>query len=505
MANTSPFRVPLAGPYNTRVSAVNASSTSSGYVGVGIVGVMIVGQASTPSDKDARYVNCFAQTVSDPVSGSKKVYTVKRPGFGTQSTPASGDKGQAVLVWSGQGSGDKVISAFGATNSTVYDGITSLGAITGRCTGLTETFVSTTATVLATSTDSTAWYYDTGIGVMTKISDADFPGNAGETIVGTFAHIDGYAVIMTQSGKLYASDLNSVTAWTATSFDSANAYPDKGVGCVRQGNWIMAFGTQSLQFFYNAGLTPFPLAKATAKTIKVGAISADAITQISDSVFWVGSTPEGGLSTFQYDGTVSRVSTPEIDAIAILAGTANISLSSLRFYGRSFILLTAGTATYVYCIEEKMWHEWSTTTPLWFKTAATSVGTTMVNYAVSNISTSGKVFIQNHASLVFTDNGSAYSARVQLPKIDLGTNRRKFWADATLICDVETSSSPITLAYTDDDFQTYTTWGTLDLSDARPYAARLGASRHRGWVLSHAANTPMRIEAIEGNVEIGTS
>lgn len=503
---SKPFRIALAGAYNTRVSQANASSGASGYWGVGVWGTFIWGAATQPTDKDARYVNCFAQTVTDPISGTKRVYVVKRPGFGTNNTPASGQKGQAVLVWTGSSPGTNVISAFGATNSTVYNGTVSLGAITGRCTGLTETFVSTTPTILASSTDSTAWYYDTGVAVMTKVSDVDFPGNAGETIVGTFAHIDGYAVIMTQSGKLFASDLNSLSGWTASNFDSANAYPDQGVGCVRQGSWILAFGTQSLQFFYNAGLAQFPFSKATAKTVKVGAISADAITQISDNVFWAGSTPEGGLSILQYDGNVSRISTPEIEAILILAGTTNISLSSLRVYGRSFVIVTVGTSiSYVYCIEEKQWHEWNSTEPLWFKTAATSVGATMVNYAISNVSTTGKVFIQNHASLVFTDNGGTYTARVQLPKMDLGTNKRKFWSDATLICDAESSSSPLTLAYTDDDYQTYTTWGTLDLSDDRPIATRLGSSRHRGWVLSHAANTPMRIEALEGNVDIGTS
>ncbi len=43
----------------------------------------------------ARYINCFVQTVSDSISGKKRVYTVKRPGFGTSNTPAAGQKGYA--------------------------------------------------------------------------------------------------------------------------------------------------------------------------------------------------------------------------------------------------------------------------------------------------------------------------------------------------------------------------------------------------------------------------
>jgi len=37
------FRVPVVGPFTNRVSAVNALDSSSGYVGVGIVGMKIIG------------------------------------------------------------------------------------------------------------------------------------------------------------------------------------------------------------------------------------------------------------------------------------------------------------------------------------------------------------------------------------------------------------------------------------------------------------------------------
>lgn len=500
------FKVPLVGPMNTRFSAVNASDSTSGYVGVGIVGLMIVGKTTQSTDKDARYINTFVQTVKDPIYGRTKVYAVKRPGFATGFTPAAGQQGQAVIVWSGQGSGQKVISAFGATNSTIYDNNTSLGAITGRCTGLTETVVgSTTPTIAATSTDNTAWYYDTGVGVTTKITDVDFPGNAGYTLAGTFAHLDSFACVATTDGKVWASDLNSITAWTANSFDSSNAYPDGGVALVRHKNFLMAFGTESVQFYYNAGLTPFPFAKASAMTIKVGAVSAVAIAEISDTKFWCGSTPQGGLSIFQYDGNLSRVSTPEVDAILILAGAANITLTTIRFYGRSFVLVRAGPTTFAYCIEEKMWHEWNSTTPLWYKVAGISLGSTMVNYAVSNVSTSGKVYVMNHATLVFEDDGTTYTARIQTGNEDNGTNARKFYSYMDIVGDVETSASVLTVSKSDDDFATYDVLGTVDLSSQLRRLTRLGSARRRAWVFTHSANTPMRLERGEGELEIGSS
>ena len=497
--------MPLGGAYTTRISSVNTSDGSSGYVGIGIVGVMIVCRTSAVTSKDARYVNCFTHTIPNPLTGERKVYAVKRPGFATSSTPSAGNIGNAIYVWTGKGAGTDVISSFGAVNSTIYNSTSSLGAITGVCTGITETFVSATPTLTVTSTDNTGWYYDTGVGVMTKITDVDFPGNAALTLAGTFAHIDGFACVMTTDGKLWASDLNTVTGWTATSFGSANSYPDKGIGAVRHRNYIMAFGSESVQFFYNAGLTPFPLANASNLTVKVGAVSATAIAQIADTTFWCGSTPQGGLSIFQYDGGLSRISTPEIDSIILLSGASNISLTTLRFYGLSFVLVQSGAQTLAYCVEEKMWHQWNSSITPFYKCAGVSNGSAMVNYGVSKMSTSGKVYVMNQASLVFTDDSTPYSAIVQLPPQDFGTMRRKFYNELEVVGDVETATSPLTISYSDDDYQTYTTWGDLDLSQQRRKANRLGSSRRRAWVFTHSADTPMRIEAMEGNMKVGSS
>lgn len=567
------FRIPVAGAYNTRISAVNALTTpTSGTIGYGVIGSMIIGNAITSIDKDARFINCFTSTVSDAINGKKKVYLVKRPGFSASNTPSAGNVGSALLIWTGQGDGTKVISAFGSTNSTIYDSTTSLGTITGKATSISETFIGTEATLTIPSNDNTAWHTSssavtgsltftgntytnttvdnissttglvvgqllTGTGfqantriasidsataitlnqattatnvgvtitrtILGKIIDADFPGNAGKTLAGQFAHMDGYACIMDTAGILWASDLNSTAKWTATSFGATNAYPDKGIGCIRYKNFIMAFGTESVEFFYNAGLTPFPFAKSVAMTVKVGAISAAAIAQISDSVFWCGSTPQGGLSIFQYDGSISRVSTPEIDFSLTLAGAVNISLTTIRFYGRSFILVNASTNTYAYCIEEKTWFQFHSTVQLWHKCVGTSVGSSMLNYAISTSSTSGKVYVQNPAALVFTDDGTTYTATAQLAVNDHGTARLKFYSDLELVADTELDSSPITLSYSDDDYQTIVSHETLDLSVARPRVTRLGSSRKRAWILTHSAATPFRIEALEGHFEVG--
>ena len=490
------FQIPLTGQYDTRIGASNAVSGASGVVGIGIVGLMIVGAAPSAVDKDERWINCFMTK-----EGAKQYY-VKRPGVAALNTPASGNVGSAILVWTGSGGGTAVISAFGATNSTIYNSTTSLGAITGKARSITETFVGTTATLLVASGDSTGWYYDTGVGVMTRITDADFPGNAGLTTAGDFAVIDGFACIMTTTGRIYASDVNSVTGWVANSFDSANSYPDMGRGNVRFKNLLMAFGSESCEFWQNAGLTPFPLQRIKSMTIRVGAVSSDAIATLADNVFWCGSTDKGGLSIFQYDGTLSRISTPEQDFQLVLAGPTNISLTTLRFYGRSFVLVKANATTYVYVLEDKRWHEWSSTTPLWYKCAGLSSGSQILTYSISNISTSGKVFIINPATLVFADDGVAYTATIQSGTTE-AEGRTMFFDYLRLIADT-VAGATMTVSVSDDDYATWSVVGTVDMSVPEKRIDRLGASRQRAWKLTNSQNKEFRIEKAVGEMQVGT-
>src|SRR5260221_4918818 len=493
------FKFPLAGSYNTRVSATNVLSSASGIVGVGVGGIMVVGLAGATTTKDQRFVNCFAEKTLNPYTGKVTIYAVKRPGFAPSMTPQSGSIGTAILIWTGSSS--KIISAFGNVNSTLYNSTTSLGTITGKSTGLTETFVgANVATVVSSSSDSTAWYYDVPTAVATKITDADFPGNAGETIVGTFAHMDGYAFIMDAKGRVWNSDLNSVTSWTAASFVSANSYPDAGVAVVRSGNKILAMGTESVQFYYNnpngtGALSP--LSRIETMTQKVGCVSADAITQLDNAVYWVGSSAQSGYSVYQYDATVKRISTPEIEAILIIAGAGSTSLSSLKFYGRSFVIVTAGSVTFVYCVEENSWHEWSSTFPLWYKCAGISSGAAQVSYSVSNTSTSGKVYTINPTSYGFQDDGTAYTAFIQTSQFGEG-NKNTHWDYIQLTYVTQSSSLLMQVAVADNDYASFTTMGTMDLSTPIRRLNRHASAYRRAGPFSHSANTPMRVEAMVG-------
>jgi len=483
--------------YNTRIETANALSGSSGVWGIGVWGTFIWGASNPSSVKDARLVNCMIV-----VEGGKR-YIVKRPGLGVNSTPASGSVGNAIMVWAGQGSGTKVISAFGSTNSTIYDGTSSLGTITGKATGIEQLDVVGTPTLFITSSDNTAWLYDTTNGLV-KVSDGDYPGNAGETVVGVGKALNGYVSVLTQSGKIYSSDLNSGSSWTSTSFDSTNDQPDNGVGLARWRAYIAAFGTNSVEFWKVAGnAVGSPLSRVQSMTQKVGAISADCIADISDFLFFVGSTEKGGLQVLQYDGGITPISNPEINNQLMLAGPNNISIATARFYGRSFVLVTASSSTFTYCLEEKRWHEWSGSANLWYKFAGLSSGSNVLTYAISKTSTSGKVYLINPANFVFTDDGQPFTASVQTDKMSAG-GHDMFFVDVYVDYDRQSTSSTLTLSASDDDYQTFSTVTTWDMSNRPQRRVRIGSSPERAWKLTNSDATPMRLRYDTSVMNIGT-
>jgi hypothetical protein len=496
--------LPLINPLNTRVSGTNPLPASSGVVGIGIVGIMVVGQSVDPSTKDARYVNCFKQTAGDTV------YCVKRSGLQALDTPQVSSIGTAVMVWTGQGTGQKRITAYGAVSSSIYDTTTLIATdntvttnIGALCNSITETTINNTATLYITASNNTGWFYQDG-GTITKITDAQYPGNNSLTLAGYGAHLDGYTFQMDTRGGIWNSDLNTVSSWTATGTINANLYPDKGIACVRWKQYIIGFGTETMEFFYNAGnATGSPLTRIANMAQRVGAVHADAMVNISDSLFFTGSTSQGGLTVYMWDGAISRISPPNLDTQLILAGAGNIKMTALRDHGLSFVIVKAGSALYAYCIEEKFWFIWLSSLGF-VRFAALSTGTAQVVYGVSETVASGKTYTINPSARVFADDGMAFSAQIQMKAIDPGDGRHTAYEELQVIGDVETTTSPLQVYWTDDDYNTFSASRALDLSSYAPYTTRCGGTKKpRAFGASHSATTPMRLSKLRIQVNVG--
>lgn len=498
------IRVPLIGTIFSRIiSTASGTSSASGIVGVGVVGVMIVG-ATVATAKDQRFVNAIPEKIVNPLTQAENFFVSKRPGFAALNTPAAANIGTAVHVWAGQTLGTKVISAFGATNSTIYDAVSSLGSTTGKVNFISDTLIGTTANLLMTTTSNTAYYYPEG-GAITLINDVDFAGNvAGEVITGNFASLNGYNFIMTVKGNVYNSDLNSISAWTANSFIAANMTPDTGVGLTRYKDQIMAFGSESIEFFQIVdNQDGSPLKSTSQGFIKIGCINQYSYGNFDDTVTWLGSSAESGLGLYMLNGFQAvRKSTPWIEAILSTTSISGLSVNCIKLVGKSFVVITSTSdnRTYVYCIEDDMWHEWTSTTILWQHMAGIAAGVKYI-YAVTEQGTSGKVYVINPTSFTFQDDSTNYTMTIQTSKIDGGNSRRKFLSKVRLVGDVQTSTCTVGVAWSDDDYVTNSTPRDVDMSTTDPKLSACGSFRRRAFILTNTGNIPCRLEALE--LEIG--
>lgn len=476
------------------------------------------------SSSDQQFVNGYPEIISNALTRDTKVQFNKRPGHTTSSSLASVSAAASVgmvLSWTGNSSlapppavafknvGDSSTSVWNMSNASK---IGADIADTSDCFALTETVVSTTANIVGNFVDSSSsaaeqWVFPEG-GAWAQVTDGDFPTN----IVGFPVHMDGYTFNMTQDGKIYNSDLNSVTAYTATNFISANLYPDKGVTVARHGRYIVAFGEKSIEFFVNAG-HPFgsPLTKVEGG-LQVGAARRQmqthhTVLQALGTVYWIGTNSEGATTgVYRFKGNEpEKVSNPGIDKLLSSGNIAGF-VGTMCLHGLNHVVMQGeGAGVWCFCAESNFW--WKLTLASGEVRACLGVndasfGGGATTYFVTG--TSKKVHhFSTTTSPVYQDDGAAYTMTVQTDNIDAGTDRIKFWKRLRIICDRQTSGT-IGVAWSDDDFGNFTTAVNVEITNGFALASRLGSSRRRSWKLTHSANTPCRIEAVEIEYELGS-
>ena len=94
---------------------------------------------------------------------------------------------------------------------------------------------------------------------------------------------------------------------------------------------------------------------------------------------------------------------------------------------------------------------------------------------------------------------------IQTARINHGTDKRKFVKSVRLIADNQESGTA-TLEKSDDDYGTFTTLGTFDMTSMDKRINRCGSYKGgRSYRITHSANTAFRAEALEIEYEVGSS
>jgi hypothetical protein len=313
--------------------------------------------------------------------------------------------------------------------------------------------------------------------------------------------LDGFAFIMTENGRVYNSDLNSITAWTAIGYIPTNSNPDEGSGGVwRRGDKLLAFSQGSIEVLRNTGnAAGSPL--SYVETINIGAFSANSICELDGDLYWVSSFPKsGGLGIYALTGQgADKISNDEMENIITSYAPSSLFLSGASIGGKRVLFvtqLTAPTANYVIDVTNGLVCE------------STQKITRTSGIFESN-SASGDVYCganDTNGVIRFKTADPSYSLTLtaQLGRQDFGNGNRKFLKSIELVADQQ-SSGTTTLQISTDDFATFTTLGTFDMTAAKKIIHRCGSFKGgASFKLTHSANTPWRGEALIVEYEVGS-
>jgi len=307
---------------------------------------------------DNRMVNLFPEVI--PEGGKEAGFLNRAPGLQFQQTIGAGP---IRALWAHQTNGSDFYVVSG-TEFYKVTGLTATPTKLGDVTGTGPVSVADNGTQIFLACNGPSYIYNEVTNVFSQITDPDFPGAV------TVGYLDGYFVFNEpNSQKVWVTQLLDGTSVDPLDFASAEGSPDGLVGLIVDHREAWLFGTDSVEVWYDAGLSDFPLTRIQGAFNEIGCVSAFSIAKLDNGLFWLGTDARGQGIVYRANGyTGTRVSTHAIEyAIAQYGNISDAIGYTYQQEGHAFYVLTfpSANATWVYDVATQAWHEragWNTST-----------------------------------------------------------------------------------------------------------------------------------------------
>lgn len=462
---------------------------------------------------DQRKINCiYEPAVNSPGGENMTLYLAKRPGV-ADSGSSYGTAGQ-VGYFHEVAAGAATSAAanrwvFSTSGDDVRVSDTSVTTVIVTASGYAPAFVDKTIIAgvdtvvlqLRNTAGTQRVFYSTTIGTWTEITDTDFTTLAHQ---GKMEFLNGATYSLGRSGsRIYNSALNSLSDWPATGFITKQITQDIATGLAKLGDFIVAFGESTMEVFRdNGNATGSPLIAATDRFQRVGLASTiitgmrSYYTVIDNNMFWVSSNPKG-LYVFNGD-RVEKVSSIGIDKI--LAEQQHYYVSHTTFQGQRAVVigLSLPTATtqraLLFFPDWKDWFEWTSTvfTPI------TSQRLTNVFLGVDQ--NMHKLYNISQSSDTYQDAGGNFTMSCQF-KLPSTGNHIKRMSMCGLIADTSRSAQTVSVSWSNDDYQTFSTARTIDMTKETKMLRQCGSFRSRVFKLENTDSLGLRMEKFIGRAD----
>lgn len=452
--------------------------------------------------KDQRFVNAFPETRKVEQLENTRIYINKRPGTDELCSVSGDGVGRGFIWFNGF-----FITVIGNTVYKVGDTGSPI----------------TTLTTLSTSIGHVGMIYcDSAVigdyiflcdGTAAKIVKEDFSvvdiAAVPTPHTPTPIFIDGY-VILPKGFLVYNSAVDDPTTWPTDNYLAAEMMPDTVKALARQNNQVVVFGESSTEFLYDAAnAAGSPLSRNDAAVLQMGTAAPYCIYQNEKFCAFVAQSESGGRAVWLIEGfQPKKISDEFIERIL----DAETDMSDCRGYGfrtkgHLFFLINLKTTnrTLVYDFDEKLWHEWSS----W--SAINEHNVFNYDYAADNHSgkiyllsaTTGDIYYLNPDK--YQDETDPITVEIRTNKYDMDTYNRKFVSSIRIVGDRYATNNSVKLAWSDDDYQTWSNEKDIELTDNFPAFQRGGSFRRRAFRIKHALNYPLRLESLEVVYDEGIS
>ena len=344
-------------------------------------------------------LNCIYEVRQEP--GGSKIIVRGTPGsYKVYTVPVVGIRGLYVV-----GNILYVVAASNLYSVTVSGVVTYLGALTtstGRV-SMSDNYVQ-----LIIVDGTAGWILTISTGVLTQITDVNFPNGAT-----TVTFLSGRFIAEKPLTRTYyvsnALDGTNWTTFSASVFANKEQYSDLLSAVDSFNGNLVLFGLGSIEFWQDNGTSPNPFGKVLGATQTYGLYAKFSRVIIDNTLFFLGIGLQGGLTVFGITSYVpQRVSTSDVeDLINTLALTTVMSDAVAMSYavdGHDIYQITFPTANLT-LIYDTSNGEWSRA-----QTGATTgrhyanIGAKFNTQTVFSDSTTGAIYTLSPAS--YSDSGA---------------------------------------------------------------------------------------------------
>ena len=450
MANQPPSRIPLYAPLGSRDASVHT---------------------------DSRLYNGFAEKGDS----EGEVWVYKRPGLQFRAAIGSG-AGLGVKNWQ-----NDIYSIFG---TTFYKNSTPIGSVDGSghytfsaCLGATPKLFFHNATF--------GYTYDDGGGLV-QVTDGNYP----TPLVPGAAYLDGTNYVLKgANATIYGSEFNDPTTWDPLSFLPAQIEPEAAIALSKQLVYAVVLKQTSTEVFYDAGnAVGSPLGPVQGSKLGVGCRDAGTVTRVGEDLAWIGTTTEGDVQAMLMTKVHGEViSTPPVDRLLKPLDFTGCWAWDAKVSGHRFYVVTlpASNLTLAFDLTSAAWYIWTDMNGNYMPISHSAYdgnGNPILQHA-----TNGRLY--NFEAAQYTDDGSAIPVSIYTPPFDGGLRLGKTCAKIEVVGDRDQTS--VGIAWSDDDYQTFTAPSLVNLDQDRPWLNDGSTFARRAYLITHSLPTKLRIKALD--------